>query len=135
MSPWVTRKLVELAAKLLMTVTSPAVLPLPPPPPVLVASAAPLFEKVPATEKPPLPPPPPTDCARMPSELFPPVKMSPVLVTFTVLPVPALLPDPPTLSALELSSMLRAPATEKPPLPPPPPIDCARMPSEPAPSV
>src|SRR5579872_4636830 len=61
--------------------------------------------------------------------------MSPVLVTFTTPPEPALLPDPPTLSALESSSMLKAPATEKPPLPPPPPIDCARMPSEPAPSV
>ena len=103
---------------------------------------------------PPLPPPPPIDCAKMPSEFVPvrtvtaelittlsasmklkyrvdcvPVVISPLLTTLTaplLLPAP---PAPPTEADICFASLpLIDPAILRPPLPPPPPIDCASMP-------
>src|SRR6185437_4286651 len=87
---------------------------------------------------PPLPPPPPIDCANMPFEAPPNVTIPPVCVTVTL---PATLPSPPlppteapTCTFVSSSpNGLTDPLKANPSLPPPPPIDCANMPSEPLP--
>jgi hypothetical protein len=112
-----------------VTITVDAAPPEAPTPPIENPPLVPV-EKSPVTLKPPLPPPPPTLCARMPSELSPAVEIvAPPLVNVTApapLPVP---PFPPRLTA-PVGPELNAPATLKPPLPPPPPILCATNPGE-----
>lgn len=110
------------------TTTAPAVAPDPPLPPKLAARGTPSLVTARAPAKPPLPPPPPIDWAKMPDALAPAVPMLAWLVTDTspdALPAP---PAPPKLAATEPPLSEKDPATAKPPLPPPPPTDCARMP-------
>ena len=57
----------------LVTLTLPALCPVPAPPPVLFDAASVPTESEPLTAKPPLPPPPPIDCATMPWDNSPPV--------------------------------------------------------------
>src|SRR6185503_5139891 len=85
------------------------------------------------TLKPPLPPPPPTLCARRPIELPPVVSTSPMTEEVTQLavpPVPALPPRPTLAAPLPVPAADPATVTLKPPLPPPPPTDCATMADE-----
>ena len=90
----------------LSTSTAPALLPLPPLPPMLRAADAPPFCRLKSPLNPPLPPQPPIDCARMPSDASPDVEMSPVLPTWT-LPAVALLPPPPPMARPALQRFLR----------------------------
>ena len=71
-------------------------------------------------ELPPSPPPPPMLCATMPRDAVFVVTMLPKFSTVTAPPLPALAPLPPIAT--------RPPAFE--PLPPLPPTDCAKMPSD-----
>ena len=111
-----------------------------------------------ATLMPPLPPPPPIDCASTPTACAPsvtgsvmpsettlviePVQIAPVESTVTLFASPAAPPKPPSEAEIDdfaapfgSSEPVNAPAKLKPPLPPPPPIDCARMPFAPSPCV
>lgn len=116
---------------------SPAALPLPP---VEKALELPLSEKLPVPEKPPVPPPPPIDWARMPCEATPilsspPVSMVEALVTITSPATPPRPPLPPTL-LVTVSELSEKPnPIEKPPVPPPPAMDCATMPWDCSPVV
>ena len=101
-----------------------------PEPPTDELSPPPEVENAPATLKPPLPPPPPTDWAKMPFERAPSVWTAPSLSTFTTPPLLATPPAPPTPCAALSPPVEPAAEIEKPPLPPPPPIDWARMPVE-----
>src|SRR6185295_14963528 len=132
----------------LPTVTAPEAPPSPPVPPTAteIAALSPAPAKVPA--KPALPPPPPIDCARMPLALSPLVaRVAAVPVgcrgsstvpatdalTVTAPLVPPLPAEPPTATLAEPLLIDRLPESAAPPLPPPPPIDCARTPFEPSP--
>src|SRR5690606_8360347 len=91
---------------------------------------------------PPWPPPPPTDWARTPGERVPAVVIlvSPSSVTLTALDWLPLPPAPPSTTEafsarpplLPATLRFRDKAADKaktwPPAPPPPPIDCARIP-------
>ena len=104
-----------------------------PPPAAAAADASTLAAMPPsdtaaAIEKPPLPPPPPIDCATMPLAMSPLRRTSPLLLTVTVPRAAAGaaraadgVADAPLAAEIE-------PAIAKPPLPPPPPTDCAKMP-------
>src|SRR5262249_57427721 len=103
-----------------MTVTSPALLPVPPKPPTLTCTLTLAFfgdwqllttlliretvQLVPICKDsvlapPPTPPPPPIDCARMPLEPGPKVTMPPVCSTCTSFPTLPSPPKPPTETA------------------------------------
>ena len=110
--------------------TPPSPLPAPAPPTEMLAvfAAVPLNE--PAKASPPLPPPPPMLCARMASALSPCVLMLPA---FVISSKPASLPVPPlppiaTDICFEAVLVLSVPVMARPPLPPPPPMLCARIP-------
>src|SRR5262245_41939833 len=130
---WIEKEPVEILP-VLLTVTTPALLPAPPKPPTeadICFASGPAI--APATLKPPLPPPPPIDCARTPTELSPTVVVMPERVTVTSLPAPPAPPKPPTDPVIDPFFSLEKsndPAALKPPLPPPPPTDCAITPAE-----
>src|SRR5579872_1222485 len=122
----------------LLTVTEPAV-PLSPPPPPAARLNEPPVAAPPNTSNPPLPPPPPIDCARMPFEKSPLVKICTALAALPAVTLTALLPlpippAPPRPRPSCLPPLMPAFAT-KPPLPPPPPIDCAAIPFDESPCV
>ena len=120
---------------LLLTVTPALLPPWPPPPPTLAETpTGPLTDSVPDNAKPPLPPPPPIDCAQIPWDVLPPVRIAPVWSTWTIAPVPPSPPKPPTATE-PLACDAPLSATLEPPLPPPPPTDWAKMPLEPSPCV
>ncbi|WP_439494694.1 hypothetical protein [Bosea sp. (in: a-proteobacteria)] len=114
--------------------------PLPPPPPVPPRSTVAVIATgatAAATDMvlPPLPPPPPTDWATIPSDLAAKVVMAPSFVTFTAAPLPAFAPLPPIATVAEAAGRSGPPTAAealvaRPPWPPPPPIDWARMPKE-----
>src|SRR5579872_4100917 len=95
-----------------------------PPLPLIPTPAETVPDILPATLKPPLPPPPPSDCATIPNDESPSVKILPVLLTLTKFADPPSPPPPPSDTA-PAAVPDKAPATENPPLPPLPPIDCA----------
>ena len=90
--------------------------------------------ELPVISKPPLPPPPAIDWAISALAATPEVVMLPALLKLTTLPSPPPAPLPPIPRA-----KLETPPPEipmlAPPLPPPPPIDCATMPYDRAPVV
>ncbi len=91
--------------------------------------------KAPASEKPPLPPPPPIDWASTPLALSPVVSRvpnQPTVTTFRIAAAAAQIRRP--SGAAEYRCRAED-ADEKPPLPPPPPIDCARSRSTDTPEV
>src|SRR6185437_14984476 len=115
-----------------VTVTVPAFWPVPPLPPV--APAAPTettdaglpVEIAAESAAPPLPPDPPIDWATMPGDASILVLIVPLAVTTTLLPILPLPPKPPI--AVEGAATVEPAALAlKPPAPPSPPIDCARM--------
>ena len=125
---------------LFVSVTTPALPAAPPEPPTLLDvtepdDAEPDVVTVPLIVNPPLPPPPPIDCAIIPLEPACASKMLPLFVTVTALPSPAAPPEPPTLSDVTEPRSDKFPATANPPLPPPPPTDCAMMPLDPRPAA
>ena len=120
--------LVVTRAALLITVTLPPCLPAPPLPPTLTDAAA-VRDKATPIPKPPIPPPPPTDCARIALEFSPFVVIAPSFVTVNEPPLPAAPPFAPTLT-LPAKVCAAAPLIVYPALPPPPPMDCARIPNE-----
>src|SRR5262245_55121756 len=108
--------------------TTPPSPPAPPLPPTETASDCCCSVSAPASENPPEPPLPPTLWARIPVELLPEVVMAPLCKTVTSLPNVPSAALPPKDAAIPAPSRLRAKAPEKPPLPPPPPMDWAKMP-------
>ena len=116
----------------------------PPWPPVLLVAESPPMPRARPPAKPPLPPPPPIDCAKMPTEPCPPVApitigpnrigvpvmMPPPLLTVTLPALPPPAPLPPVALASAAPLVEREPAIANAPLPPPPPIDWASMPSD-----
>ena len=117
--------MVEIAA-VFVTLTPDAVPPLPLPPPRFTVSAA-VLEAAPPKLLPPLPPLPPKDCATIPEDITPDVRIMALLLTVTIAESPPAWPLPPkeTLPAAE-EAIEALPAN--PPLPPLPPIDCAKIP-------
>ncbi len=103
--------------------------PVPPDPPRLSAPARRALAAR-LSAKPPSPPPPPIDWATRPAEFAPAVSMVPRLSAETPLEKPPDPPLPPTTRLAEPPLSPTAPEALKPPLPPPPPIDWARMPAE-----
>ena len=105
----------------------PAPPPAPNPPRPSAMDALPPAPEV-TFDDPPDPPPPPTLCAKIAAELAVPWldKAPAVLVTDTLPPAPPLVPNPPRDSAME-DFDASALSELDPPLPPPPPIDWAKI--------
>src|SRR5262245_62525563 len=122
-------------AALLVTFTVSALPPPAPAPPVELLTDLPPVLKVRPPANPPLPPPPPTDWARMPMV---PAALTVIWPELSTVTLPLFEPAPPLPPVVfVVASPLRAsePPTANPPLPPPPPIDCATMPLENRPKV
>ena len=111
---------------LLIRLTDPAMLPLPPAPPTEIAGAT-TAAPASAALNPPLPPLPPIDCANRPTESDPLVVTDWSEMSITFPARPPLPPDPPSETDTALSAPI-APENAHPPLPPLPPIDCATAP-------
>src|SRR5579872_5373200 len=90
--------------------------------------------RVPLTSRPPYPPPPPIDCARIPPEFSPVVRMLSNDAATTSAPAPAAPPLPNVYDDFT-PVLVIFPDALTPPEPPPPPIDCAVMPTELSPTV
>ncbi len=117
------------------TVTRPASLPLPPFPPTPCVLAFPSIDAATATESPPDPPPPPTDWAKMPLARLPWVWTVPMLDASTVPAVPPSPPAPEEPRPIDWPLIVALSNRLMPPLPPPPPTDCAWMPLALSPAV
>ena len=125
-----------------VTLTSPPLDPFPPEPPTVVdrlmffPAPIPVAPPASAPADPPVPPPPPMDCAKIANEFSPSVRMDPV---FAIVTTPPFEPDPPeppiVVAAFFALTPPSAPLSARAPLPPPPPMDCAKIPHDVPPVV